>query len=290
MNVDRLGQPDTQPFNILDVDVNWCINHRQQNDPQSVNLITWLTSDQYYDRQREIIACTDQEAKARLKASMPVIMPSLHMGEHTGLIALDIDGKDNPDKSIATIRETLQEIEQVAYCGQSVSGNGLWAIIPIADPLKHLYHFLALERIFKNMGIYIDAACKNVNRLRYYAYDPHGYFNPSATVFQQTLEQQAYERRYPNHSNASEIDVISILERHGWRQVGRRGDRLDFCRPGKNEGISGNVRLTDNVFYCFTSSTEFEPGRGYAPISVLAIIEHGGNFEKAIKSLKRQAQ
>jgi hypothetical protein len=69
--------------------------------------------------------------------------------------------------------------------------------------------------------------------------------------------------------------------------VGKRGDRLDFRRPGKDFGLSGNVRLSDSVFYCFTSSTEFEPGRGYAPISVLAILDYGGDFQRAKESLSR---
>jgi hypothetical protein len=217
---------------------------------------------------------------------MPVLMPSLHMGEHTGLVAIDIDAKDNPDRSMAAIKEELSSIDQIAYCGQSVSGTGLWALVPIAYPDKHLYHFKALERVFRNMGIKIDESKKNVNALRYYAFDPNGYFNPDAIVFRLTLEPPDREKRYSSYIPTSDINVIEILEKHGWRQIGRRGDNLDFTRPGKDSGLSGNLRLSDNIFYCFTSSTEFEGGRAYRPISVFAILEHKGDFEKAIQSLK----
>jgi hypothetical protein len=182
-------------MSILNVNVNWFLNHSSQHSPESVNLQTWLTSDLYYDRQLEIIGCEDASTKQKLKAEMPAITPSLHYGEHTGLLAIDIDGKDNPNRPMEDIRAELERIDQIAYCGQSVSGKGLWAVIPIAYPEKHLYHFKALERIFKNRGIIIDPACKNVNRLRYYAYDPRGYFNPEAEPFTQILEPPSYERR-----------------------------------------------------------------------------------------------
>jgi hypothetical protein len=37
------------------------------------------------------------------------------------------------------------------YCGVSVSGTGYFALIPIQDPAKHLEHFLALEKVFRNL-------------------------------------------------------------------------------------------------------------------------------------------
>jgi hypothetical protein len=39
------------------------------------------------------------------------------------------------------------------------------------------------------------------------------------------------------------------------------------------------------LFYCFSSSTEFDPERGYNRFSVYAILEHGGDFTAASKAL-----
>jgi len=81
----------------------------------------------------------------------------------------------------------------------------------------------------------------------------------------------------------------TIVERHGWRLTHTRGSTGYFRRPGKDEGWSATYNHADSgLFYVFSSSTEFEPERGYNPFSVYAILNHGGDFAAAASALARE--
>jgi len=83
-------------------------------------------------------------------------------------------------------------------------------------------------------------------------------------------------------------DFREVIEPHGWRLVYTRGSVGYFCRPGKDDGISASFNHADSgLFYVFSSSTAFEPNRGYNPFSVYAILNHGGNFADASSALSR---
>lgn len=81
-------------------------------------------------------------------------------------------------------------------------------------------------------------------------------------------------------------DVSALLEQSGWRHVYSRADRMFFKRPGTTESkTSANFHTKLRVFYVFSTSTEFEGGRGYNPVGVYTILKHGGDFSAAGKSL-----
>jgi hypothetical protein len=80
-----------------------------------------------------------------------------------------------------------------------------------------------------------------------------------------------------------------IIEPHGWVLTHRRGDVGYFRRPGKTEGWSASFGHNGgDWFYVWTSSTTFEPERGYNPFSTYAHLNHGGDFAEAARSLGRQ--
>ena len=106
---------------------------------------------------------------------------------HSGLICIDIDGKDNPEiTNMNQLKKQLSKLPYVLYAGLSVSGNGVFCLIPIAHTDKHLAHFLAIEDEFKAMGINIDPSCKDITRLRFRSYDPHPVVNLDAVVYEKT--------------------------------------------------------------------------------------------------------
>lgn len=87
---------------------------------------------------------------------------------HSGLIALDID--DVPD--CAELIDNLANMDIIAYAGRSVGGNGVYAVVPIAYPEKHVQQWESLNRHFDSLGITIDPATKDVTRTRFCSYDP----------------------------------------------------------------------------------------------------------------------
>ena len=79
-------------------------------------------------------------------------------------------------------------------------------------------------------------------------------------------------------------DVRVVLEQRGWRCV-RGGENEYWCRPGKTCGTSATLK--DRVFYVFSSNAApFEPNRAYSPFAVYTLLEHGGNYEQAARSLR----
>lgn len=92
---------------------------------------------------REIKRTKGERAYKEAKQNLPTYAVSgLFTGatagtlkQHSGLICIDIDKKDNPDlTNFDRIKELIREIPYVAYCGHSVGGDGYFAIIPISNP------------------------------------------------------------------------------------------------------------------------------------------------------------
>lgn len=80
-------------------------------------------------------------------------------------------------------------------------------------------------------------------------------------------------------------DVRACLCRAGWVLV-REGENEYWRRPGKPHGWSATLK--NRVLYVFSSNAApFEPNRGYSPFSVLALLEHGGDFGQAASALRR---
>lgn len=107
--------------------------------------------------------------------------------EHSGLICLDIDGKENHDLDIGGFIKSMRWIDVVYYAGYSIGGNGCFVIVPIAEPEKHEQHFDALKKDFERLGAKIDVSCRDVSRSRFVSYNPEPYYNPNAKVYNKLM-------------------------------------------------------------------------------------------------------
>ncbi len=133
---------------------------------------------------KEIRETLDKNKSAKLKANLPSVCFSGKFGadrkdeqliEHSGFIVLDFD-------NVYELREKQTEIisnKFVYACWVSPSGNGLKALIRIADGSKHREHFQALQEVFPE----IDRSGINPSRVCYESYDPEIYINRDAEVF-----------------------------------------------------------------------------------------------------------
>ena len=97
------------------------------------------------------------------------------------LVVLDFDNLED----IEGARKIIQKLDFVYYCGLSVSGKGLFAIVLIDsnDYTRHLDYFKALETLLDSKGLKVDSACKDVTRLRVLSYDDNAYYNESCIPF-----------------------------------------------------------------------------------------------------------
>jgi len=107
--------------------------------------------------------------------------------EHSGLICLDIDSKDQiTDVDI----EQIKRDEYVYAVHRSLSGNGFAVFVKI-DGTRHLDAYLGLEHyMMAKYLIVLDKTCKDTSRLRFVSYDPDIYINKKAKTFKNYLKKK----------------------------------------------------------------------------------------------------
>lgn len=99
----------------------------------------------------------------------------------------------------------------------------------------------------------------------------------------QTTDKVSSWQEYNNKA-----DIVRLLVDNGWSVLKESASNYYLTRPNKQGGISANVRKSDGVFYCFTSSTQFEPNAAYSPFAVYAFLAHSGDFSEAARVLYQQ--
>ena len=119
-----------------------------------------------------------------------------------------------------------------------------------------------------------------------------------ARSFNEIPEDKPRERTTSTHSSSGlspfedynqRGDVIGLLESNGWRVVNQRGDRINLLRPGQTDSkTSGNFHTGLRVLRVFSSSTEFNPDKGYSPSQVFSLLVCSGDDKKAYRELLSQ--
>jgi|WetSurSiteA1Bulk_404760.scaffolds.fasta_scaffold06215_4 hypothetical protein len=128
---------------------------------------------------------------------------------HSGRICIDIDAKMNPTiTDWELLRDTLGTWESVEFVALSSSGKGVFVVIVIRYPEKHLQHFLALERTFKKYGLIVDPNCKDVSRLRFMTDDKGAVINKNVTEYRILYEEP--KRRLTPHRNSKD-DLGAVI-------------------------------------------------------------------------------
>lgn len=152
-----------------------------------------------------------------------------HIKDYNGLICLDFDPKENPGKSAEELKAQLSEFTEVAYCGYSVSGLGVFAIIQTnnTDPSKHAIAVDILGNILAQYDLYYDRSCKDVCRLRFISFDDAPHINPAPQIFdaaaliaQHEAAQQAEYLRRPRP-----VSIPRIGSDHGGSATEKKVER-----------------------------------------------------------------
>lgn len=195
-----------------------------------VNLKDFILTDKYKMIAEQIRGGATVDERHSIKKQLYDKIPSVtvsgrfsqrdseHMIEHSGLLCIDIDLKDNVD-IMPQVPSILQSLKYVAYCGKSISGDGYFAIVPIENPMHFKQHFYALEEEMKSYGIVIDKSCKDITRLRYASYDADGYYNPNSTTYywerdkevkvtKNTKEKVTKKRLSPTSSSMTDAEMV----------------------------------------------------------------------------------
>ena len=279
-------------------------NKESQRSPIEISLHEWLTTDKYKLAIEALRNVSDEPEATRLKMALPVCIPSgtfdsnLKLVQHSGLMAIDVDAKDNPAYSPQQLKEKMCSFSNVLYCGYSCRGKGVWALVPIKETNRHQDHFKAMEFVFSQMDIVIDKSCSNINRLRFASYDAAPYLNLNAEVFSLVLMEVKKPKiilkqtDYIHTDNIFEnfnrnADVVGLMTNNGWQFIKEKNDRIYFSRPNKEgNGISGNYHTGLRLFTTWSSSTVLEPRKAYNPSQLFNLLECSGDWKETAKKLK----
>lgn len=207
------------PLNVI---VSEFQNTQTPADPRNVNLGEWLLDDRHKETVIRLRKSDSPEERSRIKKmELPAITPSgtfsyranSQLIQHSGLCCIDIDGDHNPHISDwEEAKRDLSDVVNIAYCGLSVGGNGLFAIIPIAYTEKHGEHFDTLKYAFTVLGYKVDESCRDITRLRIATFDPTPHIYTDAETYCQVLERPATRSRTFSPSlDRTEDDVKKLI-------------------------------------------------------------------------------
>ena len=184
------------------------------------SLKSFLFSNKYADYIKTIRNITNKEERNKYKKRLPqatisgIFYPTrakINLKRHSGLICIDIDSKENPEiEDWQKLKNDMSVLPQIAYAALSVSGKGLFAIIPLRYPEQHLQQFRQLQYDFKRMGIVIDSSCSDITRLRCMTFDETPVINNNAKPYEgKSVEPQkpkmTLSPAYENQDIISEV-------------------------------------------------------------------------------------
>lgn len=265
--------------------------------------------------QAGIRAETDPGRRAELKRKMLAFTPSGFfpqrradaMQHHTGLIAFDVDAKDNAERleNWEELKSEVSKIPYVAYFGRSLSGTGYWGLFAVPRETakeQHKAHFAAMQEDFSAMGIVIDAAPSNVASLRFYSFDPHAFLchypelytrlhitapapKTTAKLYTSTTSRTDDGKRPGDAFNEAHTcaDVLCAL---GFTEKKRTPNEIHFTRPGAKTRGTDVVVYMDNGKAKIYSTSVNAPTKGeHTPFSLFAFLEHRGDWKAAARAL-----
>ncbi len=152
--------------------------------------------------------------------------------ERNSVVAIDIDAKDNPAlHDWQAVKKELAKSPYVAYVGLSVSGLGVFALIPIKDATKHKEHFNAIVSDFSNTtfsviqnqdteptilhGLRLDQSPSNIASKRFLSYDPQPYYKADAHVYEKKQNTiNVYIPKKNINIYNKKFDVEAFLQKH----------------------------------------------------------------------------
>lgn len=243
------------------------------------------------------------------KTDLPAIIPAgifrngyqmEHLRRMTGFASFDIDNVKNPDAA----KKYLSEIPWVYYAALSASGKGVWGLLKFSSSSEYVFHYSALLNEFKARGVEIDPTGANVNRLRFYSFDPDAYLNENSEVYKKkeigvfrTSDGKSVDWRvgYEYRFTQQELTMKyrfdrtyfceDLFEQAGWTvQRPNYKGQMAILRPGSDKSQSGNI--LKNQAWIFTSSTNFIQNSLNSPFDCFVFLFHDGDAKKALRQIR----
>ena len=234
---------------LFDIDISIYRNWKD-NVGTTCKLGTFLASNKYKNEIERLRSLSCKEERREIKAQLPAATISgifhptrsaRNLQKHSGLICIDIDADENQSiNDWEALKKDLSIIPQISYISLSVSGNGLFLIIPLRYPDHHLQQFKALQQDFNKMGIVIDKNCSDVCRMRIISYDAAPYINVSAIAYERIyIEPKPVIKTYDNDCTMNKVcSCITQIQKY---MIDITDDYTDWFRVGCSLASLGEV-------------------------------------------------
>lgn len=197
-------------------------------------MFEWLRSDEFRSDVERVRKARSKEERDKLKKYLPAITVSgvfnkretAGLREPTGLILIDIDGKDNPHHTdMEKLKQLVFELPFVAMVMLSCSGSGVLAVVELDDYRNQYQHSLALAEDFAAIGVKIDSSCKDLPRFRFASYDPNPLYRDSTEVYTRLCDP-ATLRASKTECSKSQSNTIVIHGRPSKKWVCNRPETM----------------------------------------------------------------
>lgn len=202
--------------------VNYYGNVKYNKPLCEITLFDWITK--YSLKNKDIIEQirslydTDKKIAKKLKSeNLPCITVTGKFNSYrridlcediNPIIAVDIDYDDNT--TITDWEELKIKVAKLPYViltSYSCSGKGLYCLIYFNKELKFKNVFNSLKKDFKDIGVNIDIACKDITRTRFVSYDDNMLIRKKdVEIYNKELEEQNQVDFQFNNTNTN-IDV-----------------------------------------------------------------------------------
>lgn len=188
----------------------------------------------------------------------------------------EIQGNQKLAQRPATIEEVANNPNEKVLVLIETRGEGGYVVAPPSDGYKKISGE-TIQTITVSEREALLEVCRSFNQ--YIVEQPKPTAARSVTENYAITPWEDYNRRGIDH-------MVTTLEKHGWTIVAQKHDKIIFKRPGNTESkTSGDFSHEHNLFTVFTTSSIFEPLKGYRPAAVYTMLEHSGDFRAAARGL-----
>lgn len=80
--------------------------------------------------------------------------------------------------------------------------------------------------------------------------------------------------------------IVELFEKHGWSVVKEDDQKVYLLRDGSSAVHSGYYYKDSKTFFCFSTSTEFQPEKPYNHFQVLQLLEGKNDYRTTVRLLK----
>lgn len=183
------------------------------------------------------------------------------------ILCLDIDGHDQT-MHMETIKSILGAKEYIFYMAQSLSGNGLWALVEY-EPNRAIEDvFCTISAELQQEGIILDSHCKDMARLRIQSYDDNAYFNPNAIKYTNTLNKDYNPSGRTTASKRTDNAKNSTRSSKNNTPIIADSEQIEYMEKLADYCTANHITITENhdetLFISRSLAATFgEQARGY---------------------------